>query len=111
MIGGVRQTAHLHDTPPCRSIGLMLAAGATSRLLGAPASAFAGSHIGTLSLAERGMPWADVALGAGFFDQPHPCREFQRIVGVTPSQWRGAATSASHVPIADPYKPQCSGTR
>ncbi len=206
VIGGVRQTAHVHDTPPCRSIGLMLAAGATSRLLGAPASAFAGSHIGleaiwggfardlteqlaarddaaaldhleaclvarlrpspsppglrhalarleqrasvqdvavevgrsprtlrgwfldavgcspatwgrlrrmqgALSLAERELPWADVALGAGYFDQPHLCREFQRIVGVTPSQWRGAATSANHVPIADRYKPQCSGTR
>lgn len=34
------------------------------------------------------LPLTDVAYGAGFADHPHLCREFRRITGLTPSEFR-----------------------
>jgi AraC-like DNA-binding protein len=34
--------------------------------------------------------WADAALEAGYYDQPHLIREFRELAGVTPRQWLSA---------------------
>lgn len=39
-----------------------------------------------------GMAPADVAISVGFYDQAHLNRHFKRIVGMTPGDYRGAAT-------------------
>ena len=37
---------------------------------------------------EAGEPLADVALDCGFSDQSHMCRDFRKVLGTTPGEWR-----------------------
>lgn len=46
------------------------------------------------ALLEQGMPMAQVAAEAGFFDQPHMYRHFRRVCGVTPGQYQANALRA-----------------
>lgn len=38
-------------------------------------------------LADRGAGWAEVAVAAGYYDQPHLINEFRSITGITPRQY------------------------
>lgn len=53
-------------------------------------------------------PWIEVALAAGYADQPHFVRAFREHTGVAPTEYRALATrEAHHVPIpatSDPFK-------
>lgn len=67
VIGGIRQTAHVHDTPQhYRSVGAVLAPGATQRLFGHPAGAFADRHVGLDAL------WPDAASLSDRLHGPDP---------------------------------------
>lgn len=45
-------------------------------------------------------PWGQVALVAGFADQPHLCREMREICGLTPGEYREIGSpQALHVPV------------
>jgi len=47
------------------------------------------------------LPLAEVALAAGYSDQPHLNREFGELTGISPSEYRAAApASLLHVPLA-----------
>jgi len=46
--------------------------------------------------------WSDVALDAGYSDQPHFVREFRRLAGLAPSEYRALAPRAHHVPLRAP---------
>lgn len=63
-----------------------------------------------LDLAHRTprMPWSEVALTAGYFDQAHLCRELRDVADLSPTQWRAAVGRApQHVPLrADSSKPR-----
>ena len=44
------------------------------------------------------LPWADLALQAGYSDQPHFNRDFLEIAGMTPQAYaRAAPASPNHV--------------
>lgn len=46
--------------------------------------------------------WAQVAAGAGYFDQSHLIREFRHLAGMTPGAYASArAGYLTHVPLAD----------
>jgi AraC-like DNA-binding protein len=49
-------------------------------------------------LSDPKRPLSAVALGAGFYDQPHFVREFRRLVGCTPSEFR-----AEERPLTDHF--------
>jgi len=45
--------------------------------------------------------WAELALEAGYSDQPHLCRDFAEMVGLSPRRYAQlACAGANHVPIA-----------
>jgi AraC-like DNA-binding protein len=48
----------------------------------------------------RDVDWTDVALGCGYFDQPHLIHDFQAFSGMTPTSYMSARTEhLNHVPI------------
>lgn len=48
-----------------------------------------------------GLPWAEVAVLAGYADQPHLGRELREMCGVTPGEYRDIEKAhALHVPVA-----------
>ncbi|MGH9842113.1 MAG: DUF6597 domain-containing transcriptional factor [Blastocatellia bacterium] len=52
--------------------------------------------------ADAHAAWADVALAAGYSDQPHFTREFRELTGLSPGQYRLLSPTASHhVPIIE----------
>jgi len=61
------------------------------------------------------LPLADVALAAGYSDQPHLNREFRELGGVSPSEYRAVApASLLHVPLPTrsiPSKTRSAGRR
>jgi AraC-like DNA-binding protein len=59
-----------------------------------------GRLIGMLAR-DPARPWTDLALAAGYSDQPHCNREFREFAGVAPQTYRRAAlTSPLHLPVA-----------
>jgi methylphosphotriester-DNA--protein-cysteine methyltransferase len=47
------------------------------------------------------IDWADLAVSAGYFDQPHFVRDFRQFAGVTPSAFLRDRTARNHVRIPD----------
>ncbi len=65
VVGGPRVVAHVHDTSPgARSVGVALLPGAGSRVLGVPARALAGMHVGLEALWGREARWLQEQLEA-----------------------------------------------
>jgi AraC-like DNA-binding protein len=54
--------------------------------------------------AEPAASWSDVALDAGYSDQPHLVREFRQLAGITPGEYRALAPRAHHVPLPAPAR-------
>lgn len=53
-----------------------------------------------VGLLGRGNPLVDVAADAGYADQPHLCRDFAEIAGVSPAAYaRACPEGGNHVPI------------
>lgn len=53
------------------------------------------------AMLEQGMSTASVAAEAGFFDQPHMCRHFKRVCGMTPGQYQTAVMHNPPVFVVD----------
>ena len=50
---------------------------------------------------ERALPWARIAVQAGYSDQPHLSREFRELAGLTPREYARSVTGATHhVPLS-----------
>ncbi|MCE9578450.1 MAG: helix-turn-helix domain-containing protein [Deltaproteobacteria bacterium] len=61
-----------------------------------------GRVLGRLAADPR-TPWLDLALDAGYSDQPHFVHEFRAFTGVTPNAYRALPIrDAHHVPILEP---------
>ena len=48
------------------------------------------------------IPWAGIALDAGYADQPHFIREFRRLAGVTPARYAAEQAGVGFVQYGDP---------
>ncbi|RSS88865.1 AraC family transcriptional regulator, partial [Streptomyces sp. WAC05950] len=57
------------------------------------------------SLADRGLPYAEVAYAAGYADQAHLAREVRALAGTTLTAYSGGAAGAKR------ETPQPSGSR
>jgi transcriptional regulator GlxA family with amidase domain len=55
-------------------------------------------------MAEPAAPWSDVALDAGYSDQPHLVREFRELAGLTPGEYRARAPRGHHVAVPPPAR-------
>lgn len=48
------------------------------------------------------VDWMDIAIGCGYFDQPHFIHDFRAFTGLTPTEYLSAATEhLNHVPLKD----------
>lgn len=54
-----------------------------------------------LRIQDTGLPWASVAVEAGYFDQAHFHRTWKKMVGCTPSLFRARRVSCRHIPDID----------
>ena len=55
-------------------------------------------------MAEPAAAWSDVALDAGYSDQPHLVREFRDLAGLTPGAYRALALRGHHVAAPAPAR-------
>jgi AraC-like DNA-binding protein len=102
VVGGARSAFCVKDiSQPLRSVGAELLPGAAESLLGTPADELAGRHTPVFDLWGREASIIrERLLDAGNLNQSHFNREFREFAGISPGQYRKAATLLpSHVPI------------